>query len=174
MLKLTKVVFAVLGLSMIASAFAEPVNVNTASADEIADRLTGIGPTQAAALVDYRTTHGPFQSLDELTKVKGIGVKTLVKNQDHILLQGDTAPLASKPPAKTATAPDAAPSAAVNINSASAQQLLALSGIGPAKAAAIVSYREAHGTFQAIDDLVKVKGIGPKTLAKNRDRIVIQ
>ena len=170
MLKLTKVLFAVLGLSMIASSYAEPVNINTATADEIAASIKGVGAKQAAAIVEYREANGPFQSLDELNHVKGVGVKTIAKNQDNILLNGETAPPASKPAAKPAkTAPGL-----VNINLAGTQELAVLNGVGPAKAAAIVAYREAHGTFQAIDDLINVKGIGEKTLAKNRDRIVIQ
>ena len=166
MLKLTKIVFAVFGLSMIASSYAEPVNINAATADEIAASLNGVGSKQAAAIVEYRETNGPFQSLDDITNVKGVGVKTVAKNQDSILFDGTATAAESKP---------AAPSVqTVNVNLASAQELVVLKGIGPAKAAAIVAYREAHGTFQAIDDLIKVKGIGEKTLAKNRDYIVLQ
>lgn len=50
--------------------------------------------------------------------------------------------------------------AAVNINTASAQELKALPGIGPSKAEAIVEYRKANGSFKAVEDLKKVKGIG--------------
>lgn len=50
--------------------------------------------------------------------------------------------------------------AAVNINTATAEELKTLPGIGPAKAAAIVEYRQANGGFKAVDDLKKVKGIG--------------
>ena len=56
----------------------------------------------------------------------------------------------------------------VNLNTATAGQLQSLPGIGPKKAGAIVSYRTKHGPFKRVDDLVKVKGIGPKTLAKLR------
>ena len=56
----------------------------------------------------------------------------------------------------------------ININTASASELQALPGIGPKKAGAIVSYRTANGAFGHVDDLVRVKGIGPKTLAKIR------
>lgn len=56
----------------------------------------------------------------------------------------------------------------INVNTATATDLEALPGIGPKKAAAIVAYRGAHGLFKRVDDLVEVKGIGPKTLAKLR------
>lgn len=56
--------------------------------------------------------------------------------------------------------------AKVNINTATAQQLSSLSGIGPKKAQAIIEYRKAHGPFKSINDLIKVKGIGPKMVEK--------
>ena len=56
----------------------------------------------------------------------------------------------------------------VNVNTATASELQGLPGIGPSKAGAIIAYRSAHGPFKRVDDLVEVKGIGPKTLAKLR------
>lgn len=60
----------------------------------------------------------------------------------------------------------------VNINKASVEQLTAaLLGVGEVKARAIVDYRKAKGVFKTLDDVLAVKGIGPATIAKNRDRI---
>lgn len=64
--------------------------------------------------------------------------------------------------------PNSAVITSVNINTASAEQLALLSGIGAAKAAAIISYREQNGPFSSIDDLAKVSGIGAATVDKNR------
>ena len=50
--------------------------------------------------------------------------------------------------------------AAVNINTASPSELEALPGIGPAKAKAIVDYRQQHGAFKSVEELKNVKGIG--------------
>ena len=62
----------------------------------------------------------------------------------------------------------------VNINTADANTLASeLNGIGAAKAAAIVAYREAHGPFKRLEDLVRVKGVGAKTLEKNRANLMI-
>jgi competence protein ComEA len=44
-------------------------------------------------------------------------------------------------------------------------------GIGPAKAQAIVEYRDTHGPFKTVDDLLQIKGIGSATLDKNRERV---
>ena len=63
--------------------------------------------------------------------------------------------------------------AAVNINSATAEELKALPGIGPSKAAAIVAYREQNGSFKSVDDLKNVKGIGEGILAKLREEATV-
>jgi competence protein ComEA len=69
-----------------ASAFAEKININTATAEQIASTMTGIGENKAKAIVEYRTTHGNFKSIDSLVKVDGIGEKTVEKNKDKLTL----------------------------------------------------------------------------------------
>jgi len=65
--------------------------------------------------------------------------------------------------------------ASVDINTADANTLATeLVGIGAAKAEAIVAYRKANGPFKRLEDLVNVKGVGEKTLEKNRAILVIQ
>ena len=61
----------------------------------------------------------------------------------------------------------------VNINTASAQQLMELSGIGEVRADAIVRYREENGVFGSIDEILNVKGIGEKTFEKIRSQITV-
>lgn len=63
--------------------------------------------------------------------------------------------------------------AALNINTASKEQLEALAGIGPSKADAIIEYRTANGPFKSVDDLAKVKGIGAKTLDSLRKDLAV-
>ena len=63
---------------------AEPININTSNATEVANALNGIGLKKANAIIDFREKNGPFSSLNELTRVKGIGQKTLNKNQHNI------------------------------------------------------------------------------------------
>jgi competence protein ComEA len=72
-------------------AAAEPVDINTATAEEIANALTGVGVSKAALIVEYREQNGPFTHMDELVNVKGIGLRTLDKNRDMIVLSGASA-----------------------------------------------------------------------------------
>ena len=62
----------------------------------------------------------------------------------------------------------------VNINQADLAQLETLPGIGAKKAQAIIDYRTANGSFHSLEDLGKVKGIGPKMLEKLKDLVIFQ
>jgi competence protein ComEA len=62
------------------------VPINVAPAAQL-ETLPGIGPSRAAAIVAYRSEHGPFESLEELLEVKGIGRKTLDNLRDLITLE---------------------------------------------------------------------------------------
>ena len=62
----------------------------------------------------------------------------------------------------------------ININRATEAQLVSLNGIGSSKAQAIILYREMFGDFKSVDELTKVKGIGAKTVEKNRGRLRVQ
>ena len=67
----------------------------------------------------------------------------------------------------------AAFAAQINLNTASAAELETLNGVGAAKAEAIVAYRTEHGGFKSVDELANVKGIGDKTVSKNRDQMTV-
>lgn len=63
------------------------VNINTASVAKLANSLPGIGEIKAMAIVNYRTSHGPFKSVDELVLVNGIGDKTLAKLRPYVTIK---------------------------------------------------------------------------------------
>ncbi|WP_286239753.1 ComEA family DNA-binding protein [Neptuniibacter halophilus] len=67
-------------------ALAEPIDLNTATAQQLSAGLDGVGPAKAKAIIDYRETNGPFTSVDQLTEVEGIGQATLKKNLDRLTL----------------------------------------------------------------------------------------
>jgi competence protein ComEA len=59
----------------------------------------------------------------------------------------------------------------VDVNKADIETLALLKGVGEKKAQAIIAYRELHGDFNSVDDLLNVKGIGEKMLQHNKERI---
>jgi len=88
---------ALTGALLAATALAgQPVDVNSASAETLAESLDGVGLSKARAIVAYREANGPFQHPDELVKVKGIGLGTVDRNRDYIRTKGEK-PLAQKP-----------------------------------------------------------------------------
>lgn len=94
----------VLSLLFAGSAFAaDKVNINTADAATIDRVLLNIGPSKAEAIVAYRKANGAFKSAEQLTLVKGIGLKTVEKNRDRIVVAGGAAaprkPVANARPA---------------------------------------------------------------------------
>jgi competence protein ComEA len=78
----------VLSLAMLLSmqVYAEPVDINTADANTLASAIEGVGEKKAATIVAYRDAHGPFSSVDDLAEVKGIGVVTVDRNRQNLMV----------------------------------------------------------------------------------------
>lgn len=77
-------IFSLLLVLFSFNAFSATVNINTADAAALDAAMQGVGPKSAAAIVAYRTKHGPFKSVDDLANVKGIGPKAVEKNRTKI------------------------------------------------------------------------------------------
>lgn len=157
------------------------IDLNTASA-ELLEGLPGLGPSKSEAVVEYRSRFGPFRRVEDVESVPGIGPKTLESVRRYLVvahedglppdsgLDGRTGPPAIQS-GLLSGGPAGAGSGPVNINVATAEELQMLDGVGPVIAARIVAYRATYGAFRHPEDLMRVKGIGPKTLARNRTRI---
>lgn len=77
----------VLLFALFGSAIAgEVVNINTADAATLDRVLVNIGPAKAQAIVDYRRANGAFRSPEQLAMVKGVGLKTVERNRDRIVI----------------------------------------------------------------------------------------
>ena len=70
------------------AASAEPVDINQADAQSLAENIVGVGPVLAGAIVTYRDENGAFHTVDELLQVPGIGPKVLEKNEETLLVDG--------------------------------------------------------------------------------------
>lgn len=71
------------------TAIAGPVNVNTADAKTLARELQGVGMAKAEAIIAYREKNGPFKSVDDLVKVKGLGKKLIEQNKANLRFQSE-------------------------------------------------------------------------------------
>lgn len=78
---------------------AAALNLNTATKDELIG-LPGIGPAKAQAIVDYRNQHGPFKSIDEIRKVKGIGEKLFLQIKPELAIGAASRNALAQAPAK--------------------------------------------------------------------------
>ena len=84
---LVAALFVLLGLNPLNSWADEPININLASAEVLADTLDGVGLAKAHRIIEYREAHGPFEHIEELAAVQGIGMATVEKNRGVIRLQ---------------------------------------------------------------------------------------
>lgn len=138
----------------------EQIDVDRADSRELA-RLPQVGPALARTIVADRDSNGPYGSLRALDRVPGIGPATLRRLAPHVRFS-------AAPPASGVAIPRPAGAAGgprpqvVPVNRADMVQLQSLPGIGPARAQAIIAWRERHGSFFHLEDLARVPGISPR------------
>lgn len=145
-------------------AFAYRIDLNRADRSELM-QAPGIGPKRADAIIADRTAVGDFQSPDDLDRVKGVGRKLLEQAAPHLTVNGTTTPTKSTRTGKLK--PGDPP---IDINTASETELQRLPGIGPAMAKLIIEARP----FTSVDELDRVKRIGPATLEKLRPFVMVK
>lgn len=87
MKNIKRVLFAIVLSIASFTAWALPVDINHADADTLAAELTGVGVAKAEAIVAYRELNGPFQKIEDLANVKGIGAKTVEKNRTNLVIE---------------------------------------------------------------------------------------
>jgi len=154
-------------------------------ADEIdLQQLPGVGPGLARRIVEHRRRHGPFASVEELRRVRGIGPATLERLRQHLSVE-ETYEDEPPPPPRVVRAraaegpgPPAAvtgkkkpPDAPIDVNRAPPEELMRLPGIGPKLAAGIVEARRQR-PFASVEELRRVRGIGAKTMKRLRPHVV--
>lgn len=157
------------------------IDLNHADADELGT-LPNVGPSTAQRIIDYREEHGCFRDIEELREVKGFGGAKFDAAKDVIRLDmtgcvfksgggGAAEDQSSKKKSGKASKKSGGPDKLVNINTADAEELDALPGIGKASAQRIIDYRNDNGPFHSIDDIMNVQGIKEGTFEKIKDLI---
>lgn len=129
--------------------------------------IPGIGEKKAEDILRYKEENG-FQTKTELMNIKGIGEKTYNKIKMYfidITSQDVTVYNISE------NSKDDPVQKKININSADKNELTKIIGIGPSKAEKIIAFRDKIGRFKKKEDLLKIKGIGEKTLEKMKNQI---
>lgn len=176
-------------------AAADLTDLNAAGEQELS-QVPGVGPKMAQAIVLHRQVNGPFRSVDELRNVRGIGAITFEKLRHRFragapapqdvsapitttsfsspIAQELPPPLPPKPVAPTGGTRKIQPGEPpINVNTAPADELQRLPGVGPVMAQAIVAARQTR-PFESVNDLDRVKGVGAKTLDKWRAFVTVR
>jgi competence protein ComEA len=145
----------------------ERVDADRATAAELA-RLPRVGLGLAKRIVADREARGPFGGPAGLDRVSGIGAGLLATLGPHLAFSGPSSSPVPLPITPIQPSAPAEPSGTepVDLNLADASSLDALPGVGPARARAIVEYRQVNGPFRAVQELSRVPGIGPAALAR--------
>lgn len=159
------------GIDSLRTAVSEPTpiiyDINTVTVQEL-QTIPGIGAVRAKAIIDYREANKPIEA-EDLINVRGIGEKTL-----EILLEyfGKTVVLDNLTATENGSLKQeidsgikpVSESARMNVNDASLDDLMKVRGVGEVRGRSILTFLEERGRIKNIDQLLEVRGIGPKTL----------
>jgi competence protein ComEA len=102
-----KALLLALAFAVCSSSALAAINLNTATKEDLV-ALPGIGPAKAQAILDYRSAHGPFKSIEEVKDVKGIGAKRFEKIKGELAVVGVSGKPAARPVDNPATPPQRA------------------------------------------------------------------
>jgi competence ComEA-like helix-hairpin-helix protein len=137
----------------------ERIDPNTAPLEELM-RLPRVGRATAERIIADRERNGPFRSVEDLTRVRGIGPASVAEWAERIALPARGAPGRGGP----GLPGGAAAPAPIDLNRATAEELERLPGVGPVVARRIVAWRDSAGGFTNMEELRRIRGIGPALL----------
>ena len=165
----------------------ETIDPNLAGEVEL-DRLPGVGASRARQIVEDRERNGPFASVEDLTRIRGIGARSIERLRPLVRISSGRGTSAGGRMSADAAArhraddeeterssvPTSPAGGPVDINRATETELRELPGIGPVTAARIVAYRELHGGFRTPEELMEVSGVGAKTFARLASLVTVR
>lgn len=136
------------------------VNLNTATVEELM-QIDGIGEKTAQKIINYRNEIGRYTFIEQLLDVEGVGEKKLESWKPYLTLGSDVT--TTQTTAKTK----------ININIATKEELMRISGIGEQTALKIIAYREEIGGFTHLEQLLDIEGIGENKFNAWKDYLTI-
>lgn len=150
----------------------ERLNINSATEEELMT-LPGVGRAVAQNIVEYRDCIGGFRKVEDLALVSGIGAARLESIKPEICVSSRGGSSQHSPSSSGRRDPEQAPCGGVNINSATAAQLLSVRGLTEKTAGNIVRYRAENGPFRSVEDLVRVPHINGSLLDRIRSQVCV-
>ncbi|XP_012734582.1 endonuclease/exonuclease/phosphatase family domain-containing protein 1 [Fundulus heteroclitus] len=150
----------------------ERLNINTATEEELMT-LPGVNRTVAQNIVEYRDCIGGFKKVEDLALVSGIGATKLEAIKLEICVSSRTNS-SQHSPSSLRKDLDHPPCTGININTATAAQLMSLRGLTEKIVKNIIAYRAEHGPFRSIEDLVRVQQINSSLLDKIRFQVYVE
>lgn len=165
----------------VAGEVARPGLYRMSSGARVMDAVTGAGGATANADLNLLNLAAPLRDGQKLFVPRTGDAPTLNAAPEPVLVRADSAPVPETPISLASnTSHPRAPGkfhhpgdGVVRLNSASEAELEQLPGVGPSTASKIMIYRSAHGGFRTVEELMEVKGIGPKKLAKMRPFVLV-
>jgi competence ComEA-like helix-hairpin-helix protein len=159
------------------------LNINYATEEELMT-LPGINRSTAQEIIEYRRKIGGFKKIEDVALVSGVGAVKLSIIRDEITLSmkrpgstgpstEDNSPTGSRSDISFRSETSRKSNGKINVNSANVFHLMNVKGIGQVLAENIVTYRDKKGRFKTLDDLIKVKGIGPNLLNAIRNQLTV-
>ncbi|MCK5655857.1 MAG: ComEA family DNA-binding protein [Candidatus Aureabacteria bacterium] len=143
----------------------EKININYAAMEELIS-LPGIGEKTAAAILTYREETGGFKSIDEITRVKGIGDAKFKEISPLITVEKANTPGLKNPRLKDFYG--------LNINTATIQEIAMLPGFSKNQAEKIVRHRKINGPFKSTEKIVDIPGISYMTYFRIQKYITVE
>lgn len=141
----------------------ERLNINTATEEELMT-LPGVSRAVAHSIVEHRERIGGFRKVEDLALVSGVGATKLEAIKLEICVSAS--PLCAQQ--------EPQPCTGININTASAPQLLSVRPLTDQLVRSIVAYRTQHGAFRSIEDLVRVRHINSSLLDRIRPQLYVE
>lgn len=162
------------------------ININFATEEELMT-LPGINRKTSQNIIEYRRQIGGFKKVEDLALVSGVGATklTVIRNEICVAKKSANASGTSSSCGSSFSSSKQDLSAGqigkevpkvptlININTSNVFQVMRIKGVGQSLAENIVAYRDKKGQFRTVDDLVKVKGIGPSVLSAIRHQVTI-